>query len=80
MKIEFHFTANQPEYPGMPMPREIYRHTNGGLYQVLFVANLAVDRAEHPPEVAYVGENGHLWTRPLTDWARSMTKVASNGT
>lgn len=80
MTEDLKFQATMPRVPaGAPNPGEIYMHTNGGLYRVMLLTNLTNERADHPPDVVYVGENGNIWSRRLSDWSRSMTKVAGNG-
>lgn len=69
-----------PNFPGGPVPGSIYRHTNGGLYRVIMLTNLSVARDGHPPDVVYVGQNGSIWSRRLSDWGRSMTLISSGET
>ncbi len=57
-------------------PQSRWRHTNGNLYTVLCVANEFTERPEqYPPTVVYQGDNGRIWSRPVSDWSRSMTLV-----
>ena len=47
-------------------------HTSGGVYTVLFLANVDTKYPDkYPATVVYVGANGKLWTRPVSDWHRS---------
>ena len=41
-------------------------------YTVVAVSNTAHRTPKHPPDVVYVGDNGHYWTRPLRDWPGSL--------
>ena len=54
-----------------------WRHTNGNLYHVLCIANEHTERPDqYPVTVVYQGDNGRIWSRPLSDWHRSMTPNA----
>lgn len=55
-----------------------WRHRNGIVYEVLLVANLASTRPEYPVTVVYQGQNGNIWSRPLSDWHRSFVLVEEN--
>lgn len=50
-----------------------WRHRNGILYTVLFIAN-ELDDGRYPLTVVYQGPNGKVWARRADDWHRSMTK------
>ena len=51
-----------------------WQHHNGNIYTVLHIANHASDHEDrYPKTVVYQGENGNVWSRPLSDWHRSMT-------
>lgn len=61
-----------------PEDGSLWQHTSKRIYRVLFVTNNKGDadserRAKYPPTVVYEGVNGKRWSRPLHDWARSMT-------
>lgn len=57
-----------------PVPESQWRHHNGNLYTVLLIANEHTQRPdEYPVTVVYRGENGRVWSRPLSRWAASMT-------
>lgn len=59
-----------------PRPTSEWQHKNGNRYTVLCIANEFTDRPEqYPPTVVYQGLNGRIWSRPVSDWARSMTLV-----
>lgn len=59
-----------------PDPGTFWQHRNGTRYQVMALANMASRRPEYPPTVVYVNiSNGTLWTRPVADWYRSMTRI-----
>lgn len=61
-----------------PIPGSVWCHTNGNRYIVMCIANEFSERPEqYPPTVVYQGENGRIWSRPVSDWARSMTWVAA---
>lgn len=49
-----------------------YKHRNGNIYTVLFLTNSG-GREKHPVDVVYIGQNGKIWSRRLTDWDRSFT-------
>lgn len=61
-----------PAAEPIPKPGDCWTHYNGTPYQVLHVANLP-DNPRYPQMVVYQGPNGQVWSRPLSDWHRSMT-------
>lgn len=51
-----------------------WRHKNGNRYTVFAILNKDSERQdEYPTSVAYVGDNGKTWVRPLHRWHGSMT-------
>jgi hypothetical protein len=53
-----------------------WRHHTGRIYVFIFIANEESTKPEYPPTVVYKGiSNGKIWTRPLSDWSRSFTKL-----
>ncbi|MFY2597027.1 hypothetical protein ACOTHJ_13685 [Achromobacter xylosoxidans] len=55
-----------------------WRHKNGNRYTVFAILNKDSDRQdEYPTSVAYVGDNGKTWVRPLHRWHSSMTLVSA---
>ncbi len=60
----------------LPRPTSQWHHTNGTLYIVLCIANEFTEQPDrYPQTVVYMGLNGRVWSRPATDWHRSMTLV-----
>jgi len=62
-----------------PKPRQVWRHRNGILYEVLMLANEhSDDQAIYPTTVVYrtCSFSARVWSRPLNDWHRSMTLEA----
>lgn len=63
----------------LPVAPEIgtkWKHYNGTLYVVDDISNLESTKVEYPPTVFY--RNLHTnskWSRPLSDWHRSMTRI-----
>ena len=56
-----------------------FKHRNGNIYTVLFLTNIdsTPERLnEHPIDVVYMGQNGKIWSRRLSDWDRSFVNVA----
>lgn len=50
-----------------------WRHDNGNLYWVVGLSNQhSTDQNKYPATVHYMGGNGRQWSRPLSDWHRSM--------
>lgn len=59
-----------------PTPGSIWRHHSGRIYTVLYIANDVPDpKPQYLPAVVYLGENGRIWSGPLSDWHRRMTKI-----
>lgn len=55
-----------------------WRHKNGNRYTVFAILNKDSERqGEYPTSVAYVGDNGKTWVRPLHSWHRSMALVSA---
>lgn len=53
-----------------------WKHTHGNYYRVLLIANEDMVRPiYYPVTVVYEGTNGKIWSRPLSEWYRSMTPV-----
>lgn len=52
-----------------------WRHHSGRIYTVMFIANTHSDKPNYPETVVYYGENQRIWTGPLSDWHRRMTKL-----
>ena len=63
----------------IPAPGSRWRHTNGNEYEVMCIANLHSTNPQYRITVVYVGTNGRIWARPVTDWHRSMTPLAAKG-
>ena len=64
-----------------PIPGSWWTHRNGALYTVLMIANSDTeDEARYPVTVVYQGDNGKVWSRPASDWHRSMTATAPQST
>lgn len=75
-KLRIHFYREGPEPMAAPAPRSVWRHTNGNLYRVLHITNLAHVSPDYPPHVVYctLRTPEHVWSRPLSDWLRSFTE------
>ncbi len=53
-----------------------WRHTNGCEYNIVLIANeFSTNLEKYPVTVVYTGDNGKVWSRPLSDWDRSMTRI-----
>lgn len=51
-----------------------WTHSNGYVYRVIAIANHpSGDPLRYPASVVYQGENGRIWTRPMSEWHRSMS-------
>lgn len=50
-------------------------HTNGNKYEVILLTNGSSVNEKYPSTVVYKGENGKIWSRYLSDWGRSFTKI-----
>lgn len=57
-----------------PLANTIWRHRNGNKYKVVAITNLP-DEPRYPKTVVYQGfTNQLLWSRPVSDWHRSMSR------
>lgn len=62
-----------------PQIGSTWRHYNGNLYTVEGFTNENTERPEkYPVTILYRGENGHVWSRPLSRWIDSMSFVKVN--
>lgn len=53
-----------------------WTHTNGNIYTVINIANKDTDHPDkYPVTVVYIGENKKVWSRPVSDWYRSMKEI-----
>jgi hypothetical protein len=53
-----------------------WQHGNGNQYTVLLVSNEDSTRPEeYPPTVVYQGDDGKIWSRPVSRWYGSMTAL-----
>lgn len=60
----------------LPAPASEWRHRNGIVYVVMLIANEGSERPEYPPTVVYYNKQTNTpYSRPVSDWARSMTEV-----
>jgi hypothetical protein len=51
-----------------------WRHTSGNIYLVLAITNEHAERQDqYPVTIVYTGREGKIWSRPASDWHRSMT-------
>jgi len=51
-------------------------NTNGGIYTVIIITNIGASNPEkYPITIVYTLCNNQFWSRPLSDWHRSMTEV-----
>lgn len=51
----------------------LWIHSNGCEYKVIALTNLHSSNDNYVPTVVYQGLNGLKWSRPVSDWHRSMT-------
>ena len=59
-----------------PEVGSIWKHYNGGVYEVIAIAN-TLDTEKYPKAVIHKGvNNGLVWTRRADDWHRSYTQQA----
>lgn len=57
-------------------PLSRWRHSNGNIYAVILIANEHSENQDrYPTTVVYRDYDGKTWSRPLSDWHRSMTKM-----
>lgn len=58
------------------IPGTVWRHYSGRKYIIIALANKTFANPRYPTTVIYKGlTNDNIWTRPSSDWHRSMTKV-----
>ena len=54
----------------------LWHHKNGNKYEVITIANSETKTDRYPVTVVYKNiDNGTIWSRPLSDWHRSMTPL-----
>jgi hypothetical protein len=66
-------------YESVPIASE-WKHRNGNHYGVIGHTNIHTRYPEkHPITIIYENiDNGSIWSRPLSDWHRSMVRVDNN--
>lgn len=64
------YAAPVPVEKVTPLSR--WRHSNGNIYAVVLIAN---EYSDYPTTVVYRDYDGRTWSKPLSDWHRSMTKM-----
>lgn len=53
-----------------------WANTDGNIYKVFTIANKYTEYPDkHPITIVYTGENGKIWSCPLSDWHLSMRKI-----
>lgn len=68
-------TSEWPEFKPdpLPTPDSFWVHKDGAIYQVIQLANVDSTQPDrYPVTVVYRGEDGKVWSRPASDWYRSM--------
>ncbi len=55
------------------IPNQVWKHKSGSFYRVLLITNEQSTREEYPITVVYKGQDGVVWSRPLSKWHDSMT-------
>lgn len=61
---------------GEVTPLSRWTHRNGGIYAVILIANEHSENQDrYPTTVVYRDYDGKTWSKPLSDWHRSMTKM-----
>lgn len=57
-------------------PLSRWRHSNGNTYAVIFITNKHSENQDrYPTTVVYRDYDGRTWSKPLSDWHRSMTEM-----
>lgn len=57
-------------------PLSRWRHSSGNIYAVILIANEHSENQDrYPTTVVYRDYDGRTWSKPLSDWRRSMTKM-----
>lgn len=57
-------------------PLSRWTHSNGNIYAIILIANEHSENQDrYPTTVVYRDYDGKTWSRPLSDWHRSMTKM-----
>lgn len=52
-----------------------WEHHSGRIYTVLGVANTENANPKYPITVVYVGENGNLWAKTLSNFLETMCEI-----
>lgn len=67
-----------PTDTSLPLAGSAWQHHSGRTYTVLTLSNTEGDDPERfVPTVVYQGEDGRVWSRPVSDWHRSMSLLAA---
>lgn len=59
-----------------PKPGTLWKHRNGNIYGVWLITNVGSTNEKYPETVVYNNIlNGKTYSRPVSDWHRSMTEI-----
>lgn len=75
-KLSFTLSSRDFRAAEHPAPGSIWQHTNGNRYCVLMITNADSDKEKYQPSVVHRNVfNGKTYSRELSDWHRSMSRV-----
>jgi len=60
---------------GHPTFGSQWRHHSGRFYTVLGIANIENQDINYPPMIIYVGKNGNLWTKFISNFYATMKEI-----
>lgn len=63
---------NSPLIGSRWVREDMGRHVVYNGYTILATTNTKHKHPNHPEQVVYKGDNGHLWSLPLNDWPGSL--------
>lgn len=59
-------------------PKTTWQHRNGNVYEVIMLTNEQSTNDNYPVNVVYRGNNGNVWSRPISDWNRSFVEFSGD--
>jgi len=64
----------------LPEIGSLWEHRDGNIYRVMLITNASSDHQNFPTTIVYRNVvNGHIYSRPASDWHRSMRFIGKAG-
>lgn len=71
----YNYRAMTKEEVGLLIKDSQWQHNNGIKYTVVSIANTCYTNPDYPIIVIYVGRNGNLWAKTLSNFMEKMSPL-----